>query len=57
MRKLEAAANNAETKAARLVATADEAERVAEDSKRRAKAAVEAAQQARAEADSASADL
>jgi len=57
VRKLEAAANEAEKKAARLVAKADEAERVAEDSKRRAADAVQTAKQARAEADSASADL
>jgi hypothetical protein len=57
VRKLEAAANEAEKKAARLVAKADEAERVAEDSKRRAADAVETAKQARAEADSASAGL
>ena len=57
VRKLEAAANEAETKAARLVAKADEAERVAEDAKRRATGAVESAKRARAEAEAASAAL
>jgi len=57
VRKLDVAANEAETKAARLVAKADEAERMAEDAGRRAASAVEAATKARAEADAASAEL